>query len=99
MPDHQSHTTVLIVGGGYAGLAASVFLSAHGVPSVLADRHPAGSVQGRARGINQRTMELEEANRQLQQRNQMLRKMALTDELTGLPNRRAIDRIVTARGH
>ena len=58
MPDHQSHTTVLIVGGGYAGLAASVFLSAHGVPSVLADRHPAGSVQGRARGINQRTMEL-----------------------------------------
>jgi glycine/D-amino acid oxidase-like deaminating enzyme len=46
MPDHQSHTTVLIVGGGYAGLAASVFLSAHGVPSVLADRHPAASVQG-----------------------------------------------------
>jgi len=43
--------------------------------------------------VNQRTMELEEANRQLQQRNQMLRKMALTDELTGLPNRRAIDRL------
>ncbi len=35
-----------------------MFLSAHGVPSVLADRHPAASVQGRARGINQRTMEL-----------------------------------------
>jgi putative polyketide hydroxylase len=58
MPDHQSRTTVLIVGGGYAGLASSLFLSAHGVPSVLADRHPAVSVQGRARGINQRTMEL-----------------------------------------
>src|SRR5947209_1363138 len=43
--------------------------------------------------VNQRTIELEEANRQLQQRNQMLRKMALTDELTGLPNRRAIDRL------
>jgi putative polyketide hydroxylase len=58
MPDDQSRTTVLIVGGGYAGLASSLFLSAHGVPSVLADRHPAVSVQGRARGINQRTMEL-----------------------------------------
>ena len=58
MPDQQSHTGVLIVGGGYAGLACAVFLSAHGVPCILADRHPAVSVQGRARGINQRTMEL-----------------------------------------
>jgi 2-polyprenyl-6-methoxyphenol hydroxylase-like FAD-dependent oxidoreductase len=58
MPDRQIQTTVLIVGGGYAGLASSLFLSAQGVPSILADRHPAASVQGRARGINQRTMEL-----------------------------------------
>jgi diguanylate cyclase len=43
--------------------------------------------------VLQRTGELEEANRQLHQRNQMLRKMALTDELTGLPNRRAMDRL------
>jgi 2-polyprenyl-6-methoxyphenol hydroxylase-like FAD-dependent oxidoreductase len=46
------------VGGGYAGLASSLFLSAQGVPSILTGRHPAASVQGRARGINQRTMKL-----------------------------------------
>ena len=40
-----------------------------------------------------RTAELEEANRELHQKNLMLRKMALTDSLTGLPNRRAIDRL------
>lgn len=49
---------VLIVGGGYAGLASALFLSHHGVRSMLVDRHPAVSIQGRARGINQRTMEL-----------------------------------------
>ncbi|WP_131738438.1 FAD-dependent monooxygenase [Actinomadura roseirufa] len=49
---------VLIVGGGYAGLASALFLAHHGVRSVLVDRHPTVSVQGRARGINQRTMEL-----------------------------------------
>jgi diguanylate cyclase len=43
--------------------------------------------------VKQQTAGLEEANRQLQQRNHMLRKMALTDQLTGLPNRRAIDRL------
>jgi 2-polyprenyl-6-methoxyphenol hydroxylase-like FAD-dependent oxidoreductase len=40
VPDQQSQTGVLIVGGGYAGLASAVFLSAHGVPCILADRHP-----------------------------------------------------------
>ncbi|MFC6883222.1 MULTISPECIES: FAD-dependent oxidoreductase [Actinomadura] len=49
---------VLIVGGGYAGLASALFLSHHGVRCTLVDRHPGVSVQGRARGINQRTMEL-----------------------------------------
>jgi len=49
---------VLIVGGGYAGLAASLFLSHHGVRSILVDRHLGVSVQGRARGINPRTMEI-----------------------------------------
>ncbi len=43
--------------------------------------------------VRQRTQELEEANRQLHHVNQMLKRMALTDELTGLPNRRAIDRM------
>jgi 2-polyprenyl-6-methoxyphenol hydroxylase-like FAD-dependent oxidoreductase len=49
---------VLIVGGGYAGLASALLLSHHGVRPVLVDRHPAVSIQGRARGINQRTMEI-----------------------------------------
>lgn len=43
--------------------------------------------------VQERTGELEEALRQLQQRNSMLRRMALTDDLTGLPNRRAIKRL------
>jgi len=43
--------------------------------------------------VAERTHELEVANRQLQQRNHMLQKMALTDALTGLPNRRAMDRL------
>jgi diguanylate cyclase len=43
--------------------------------------------------VTERTHELEVANRQLQQRNHMLQKMALTDSLTGLPNRRAMDRL------
>ncbi len=40
-----------------------------------------------------RTRELEQVLHQLQQKNQILEKMALTDPLTSLPNRRAIDLI------
>jgi diguanylate cyclase (GGDEF)-like protein len=44
--------------------------------------------------VNQRTRELQDANHQLQQQNLMLQRLALTDPLTGLPNRRAIDQLV-----
>jgi diguanylate cyclase (GGDEF)-like protein len=43
--------------------------------------------------VQQRTRELEEANHELEQKNKMLEKLALTDPLTALPNRRAMDRL------
>ena len=43
--------------------------------------------------VNDRTRELEHAMHQLQLKNQILEKMALTDALTSLPNRRAIELI------
>jgi diguanylate cyclase (GGDEF)-like protein len=43
--------------------------------------------------VAQRTRELEEANHELAQKNKMLEKLALTDPLTGLSNRRAMDRL------
>jgi diguanylate cyclase (GGDEF)-like protein len=41
-----------------------------------------------------RTNELEDAVHQLRQRNLMLERLSLTDALTGLPNRRAMDRVL-----
>jgi diguanylate cyclase (GGDEF)-like protein len=42
---------------------------------------------------------VKERTAELHQKNLMLRKMALTDELTGLPNRRAIDRLARKELH
>jgi diguanylate cyclase (GGDEF)-like protein len=43
--------------------------------------------------VQRRTQQLEEANHDLEQKNKMLEKLALTDPLTGLSNRRATDRL------
>jgi diguanylate cyclase (GGDEF)-like protein len=44
--------------------------------------------------VQQRTLALENANRELEQRTQTLEKFALTDALTLLPNRKALDHFV-----
>ncbi|MEU9594085.1 FAD-dependent monooxygenase [Streptomyces sp. NPDC048193] len=49
---------VLIVGGGGSGLAASVFLSGHGVEHLLVERRPDTSRLPKAHYLNQRTMEI-----------------------------------------
>ena len=43
--------------------------------------------------VEERTKELQEAYQELEQKNKMLEKLALTDPLTNLPNRRAMDRL------
>jgi diguanylate cyclase len=50
-------------------------------------------VAERTRQLDQRSRELEELNHELEQKNKMLEKLALTDPLTNLPNRRAMDRL------
>ena len=49
---------VLIVGGGVAGLTASMLLSNLGVPSLLISRYPHTSQLPKAHILNQRTMEI-----------------------------------------
>ena len=51
-------TSVLVVGGGMAGLSAAMFLAWHGVPVVLVEKHPGSSPHPRAMGFTTRTMEL-----------------------------------------
>lgn len=50
--------SVLVVGGGIAGLSTALFLSWHGTPCTLVERHPDLLIHPRARGLTPRTMEL-----------------------------------------
>ncbi|MFF9007396.1 FAD-dependent monooxygenase [Streptomyces goshikiensis] len=54
----EENVPVLIVGGGIVGLSAAVFLRGHGVPVLLAERHPGASMLAKARVLSPRTMEL-----------------------------------------
>src|SRR5260370_1188133 len=56
--EKQEHTPILIIGGGIVGLSASLFLSHHGIRSLLVEQHSGTSIHPRARGINGRTAEI-----------------------------------------
>ncbi len=58
MTSEVVETPVLIVGGGPAGLTASLLLSRHGVESMLIDKRLTGSPLPRARGVHSRAMEI-----------------------------------------
>jgi 2,4-dichlorophenol 6-monooxygenase len=51
-------TPVLIVGGGGAGLSASIFLRDFGIPNLLVERHADTSILPKAHILNMRTMEI-----------------------------------------
>jgi putative polyketide hydroxylase len=55
---HEESVPVLIVGGALTGLSSAVFLGAHGVQCVVAERHPDLLIHPRLRGINPRSVEL-----------------------------------------
>lgn len=57
-PGYDETTPVLIVGGSLVGLSASLFLSWHGIPSLLVEKHAGTSPHPRAFNFNIRTMEL-----------------------------------------
>src|SRR3954468_9691527 len=54
----MNEVDVLIVGGGPAGLTASLLLSTHGVRSLLVERRAQPSPHPRARGVHARAMEI-----------------------------------------
>jgi putative polyketide hydroxylase len=55
---YDETTPVLIVGGSLVGLSTALFLSWHGIPSILVERHADISPHPRAFNFNMRTMEL-----------------------------------------
>ncbi|QBD76934.1 hypothetical protein EPA93_13340 [Ktedonosporobacter rubrisoli] len=55
--DSKNMAPVLIVGGGLVGLSTSLFLSFHGISSLLVERHPGTAIHPRATGFTPRTME------------------------------------------
>jgi putative polyketide hydroxylase len=58
MTDEVAEVPVLVVGGGPAGLTASLLLSRHGVESLLVDKRITESPLPRARGVHARAMEI-----------------------------------------
>lgn len=58
MNEAMVEVPVLIVGGGPAGLTASLLLSRHGVESLSVDKRVNGSELPRARGVHARAMEI-----------------------------------------
>jgi 2-polyprenyl-6-methoxyphenol hydroxylase-like FAD-dependent oxidoreductase len=56
MPDIRK--PVLIVGGSLVGLATSALLGAHGVDSLVVERHSGTAIHPRAASFHQRTMEI-----------------------------------------
>src|SRR5256714_10183932 len=48
---YDETTPVLIVGGGLVGLSTSLFLSWHGIHSLLVERHPSTAIHPRAIGM------------------------------------------------
>jgi len=58
IPSQSGSTSVLIVGGGLAGLSCALFLAWRGVPTVLVEKHPASSPHPRAVGFTTRTLEI-----------------------------------------
>ncbi|MFI6285048.1 FAD-dependent oxidoreductase [Streptomyces sp. NPDC051018] len=55
-PPHR--VPVLVVGGSLVGLSTSLFLSRHGIPHLLVEKHSGTSDHPRGRGMNLRTMEV-----------------------------------------
>jgi 2,4-dichlorophenol 6-monooxygenase len=55
---HEEHVPVLIVGGGGAGLTASMLLARHGVEHLLVSARPGTSDLPKAHVLNQRAMEI-----------------------------------------
>src|SRR5689334_11004420 len=56
--DARRHVPVLIVGGGPAGLTASILLSTLGVESLLVERRTGGSGLPKAHIVSPRSMEI-----------------------------------------